>query len=90
LRAVALQDLVGHGWPYVSDDRTTGDERRRATKRWRFHGEAGAPVSRRPPPPSGRARRAHMRRRTFLVIVFGWVSVVVTLAAVILAIRWFG
>jgi hypothetical protein len=31
-----------------------------------------------------------MPRRTFLTIVFGWVLVVVTLAAAILAIRWFG
>ena len=85
---MALQDLVGHGWPYASDDRATGNGRRRETSLWRFQRAAGSPVSRRPP--SGRARRAHMPRRTFLTIVFGWVFVVATLAVVILAIRWFG
>jgi hypothetical protein len=87
---MALQDLVGHGLPYASGGRASGEGRRRETSLWRSHREAGAPVSRRPPPPSGRARRAHMPRRTFLTIAFGWAFVVATLAAAILAIRWFG
>jgi len=88
LRAVTLQDLVGHAWPYTPDRTTSGDARRRKTPPWRFDREAGLPVSRRPSPPSGRARRAHMGRRTFLTIVFGWLFAVAMLAAVVVAIRW--
>ena len=87
---MALQDLVGHAWPYASDRTATGDAGRREMSLWRFHRGAGLPVSRRPLPPSGRARRAHMGRRTFLTIVVGWLFVVATLAVAILAIRWFG
>ena len=87
---MALQDLVGHAWPYASDRTATGDAGRREMSLWRFHRGAGLPVSRRPPPPSGRARRAHMGRRTFLTIVVGWLFVVATLAVAILAIRWSG
>ena len=87
---MALQDLVGHAWPYGSDRTATGDAGRRDMSLWRFRRGAGLPVSRRPPPPSGRARRAHMGRRTFLTIVVGWLFVVATLAVAILAIRWSG
>ena len=87
---MTLQDLVGHAWPYGSDRTAIGDAGWREMSLWRFRRGAGLPVSRRPPPPSGRARRAHMGRRTFLTIVVGWLLVIAMLAAAILAIRWFG
>jgi len=87
---VTLQELIGHAWPDASHHTTSGDARRRETPLWRFDRGAGLPVSRRPSPPSGRARRAHMAPRTFLTIVFGWLFVVAMLAVAIVAIRWIG
>lgn len=94
------QDLDGrcldsHVWPHASDDRAggsraSGDIRRRETSLWRFLHAGGPSVSRRPPPPSGRARRAHMPRRIFVAVAFGWILVLAVLTAVFLAIRWFG
>jgi hypothetical protein len=35
-------------------------------------------------------RAAHMPRRVFLALVFGWGAIVAALLGVILAIRWLG
>jgi hypothetical protein len=84
--AVALQDFVGHAWPHsLAGHRTTENGRRHETSLWRFRREPS-----RRPPPSGRMRRVHMPRRVFLAVAFGWITVVASLLAVILAIRWLG
>lgn len=43
----------------------------------------------RPPPPSRRARRAHMGRNAFIWLVVGWVLAVVAVLTAALAIRLF-
>jgi len=74
----------------LADHRTTDNACRHETSLWRFRRGAGSEPSRRPPPPSGRMRRAHMPRRIFLAVAFGWTLVVASLLAIILAIRWLG
>ncbi len=88
---MALQDFVGQAWPHsLSDQRATGKHRRRETWLWRIRRDSPVADSRRPLPPSHRASRAHMPRRVFLAVAFGWAFAVVALLAAILAIRWLG
>jgi hypothetical protein len=84
---VALQDL-DQARPH-SRGEATGDDAVRATSRWHI-GRAIDMPSRRPRPPSRGMRRAHMPRRAFLVLAFGWASALVLLLAAALATRWLG
>jgi hypothetical protein len=82
---VAFHDLVGHAWPYLLTDHRAAEGGARATSLWRSRRGAGT----RPLPPSRRMSRAHMPRRAFLALAFGWVSVLAILLCVVLAVRWF-
>ena len=85
---MALQDLIGQAYP-LSDQRASDDGRREETSHWQMRG-APRSESRRPSAPSRRASRAHMPRRMFLALVFGWVIALVGLLALILRLRGLG
>jgi hypothetical protein len=85
---VALQDLIGQAFPF-SDQRASDHGRREEASHWQVRG-APRTESRRPSAPSRRAARAHMPRRIFLALVFGWVMALAGLLALILRLRGLG
>jgi hypothetical protein len=87
---VALQDLLGQAWPYPLSAPRAADEGRRRERSLRSHHRGHGSPDLRPPPPSGRMRAAHMPRRVFLALAFGWGAIIAALLGVILAIRWLG
>lgn len=91
---MALQDLVGLGWPHpLSDQHATDDVRRHESLLWQVRRDVHRdirPEKRRRLGPSRRASRAHMPRRVFLAVVLAWGLATAGLLAAILAIRWFG
>jgi len=85
---VALQDLIGQTYAF-SDQHASDDGRRDETSHWQMRG-APRTENRRPPAPSRRAARAHMPRRIFLALVFGWVIALAGLLALIVGLRGLG
>jgi len=87
---VALQDLLDQAWPHpLSDPRAADEGRRRERSLWSHHARHGS-VGRRPSPRSAQMGAAHMPRRVFVALVFGWGAVVAALLGIALAIRWLG